>query len=402
MLLAAAAAVAAGGGWWASTGGHGASRGEPVVVRIGDLVLSVPVAGTLKAVDSDPIGPPQLEREEGFKISFLAPEGAEVRAGEPVLGFDTSALQRELDRKRAEADQARQEAEKRRAEIAVSAEDDGLRQAEAEAALRRADLKLAVPPGLEAGTVVKVAELDREQASRDVAHLKESARGRRLAAEAEIAGLREVERRAAARVLEIQDAIGRLTVTAPRAGTVIYVTNWRDDKKKVGDTIWRTEAVLEIPDLSRMMAVGQVDEADSGRLAVGQRVTLSTAAHPDLAFKGRLVGVAQAVERKDWGSHEKVVAVEIGLDVTDTMRMRPGMRVVGKVEVGRITGAVLVPVDAVTATPEGPTVLRRTAFGWRETKLRLGERNDETVQVLAGVAPGDTVERRYAGAEATK
>jgi hypothetical protein len=403
-LLVAMAAVVAVGGWWVvAVGREWLSRGDSVVVRRGDLVLSLPVGGTLKAVNSEQIGSPQAANYwGGFKISFLAPEGAEVAAGQPVLGFDISELQRELEKKRAEADQARQEAEKRRAEVALATEDARLRLAEAEAALRRADLKLTIPAELEAGNVVKTAELDREQVLREVSYLKEKAASDQRAAEAEIGKLQEMERRAAARVVEIEHAIVHLTVTAPRAGTVIYVTNWRGEKRKVGDTVWRRDPVLEIPDLSSMMAVGQVDEADAGRVSVGQRVALRLDAHPDVEFTGTLTAIAPAIERKSWESREKVVSVEIGLDATDRMRMRPGMRFVGKVEVRRIADAVLVPVDAVSATPDGPVAVRRTPFGLRETRLRLGERNEELVQVLDGLEPNDRVERKGASREEGK
>jgi len=72
------------------------------------------------------------------------------------------------------------------------------------------------------------------------------------------------------------------------------------------------------------------------------------------------------------------------------------------VEVRRIADAVLVPVDAVSATPDGPVAVRRTPFGLRETRLRLGERNEELVQVLDGLEPNDRVERKGASREEGK
>ena len=383
---------------WLAAGPNGLlRRSDGLTVTRGDLVLSVPVSGTLKAVASERIGPPQLSDFWAFKIAFLAPEGSEVRAGQPVLGFDTSELQTELDKKRAEADQARQEAEKRRGELDVAAQDNRLQLAEAEAALRRADLKMEIPPELQAGKDVKKAALERDQAAREVRYLKEKEANDRKGADAEISRLREIERRAAGRVVTIQDGISRMTVTAPRAGTVIYIANWRDEKRKVGDTLWRDDAVMEIPDLSRMMAVGQVDEADSGRLALGQRVTLRLDAHPDVEFSGTLSRIAQAVERKTRVSLEKVVSVEVALDATDRMRMRPGMRFVGKVEVGRVRSTVLAPAEAVIATPRGPTALRRTLLGARATAVQIGARNDQFVQVLSGLGPGDRLARPRGG-----
>ena len=62
----------------------------------------------------------------------------------------------------------------------------------------------------------------------------------------------------------LQAAIEKMTVKAPQDGIVVYRTNWRDEKKKVGDSMWFGETVLALPDLAEMRADGLVDEADGG------------------------------------------------------------------------------------------------------------------------------------------
>ncbi|NCO69214.1 MAG: hypothetical protein GW878_01645, partial [Acidobacteria bacterium] len=97
--------------------------GEWVRVDRTDLVLGADITGTLKAVDSSQIGPPQVADVWEFKISFLAPEGAKVTRGRPVLGFDTNELQRELERKTAERDSVGKQLEKKRAELELAGHD---------------------------------------------------------------------------------------------------------------------------------------------------------------------------------------------------------------------------------------------------------------------------------------
>jgi HlyD family secretion protein len=41
-----------------------------------------------------------------------------------------------------------------------------------------------------------------------------------------------------------------MTVRAPQDGIVVYQTNWRDEKKKVGDSVWFGEKILALPDLA--------------------------------------------------------------------------------------------------------------------------------------------------------
>ena len=273
-VAAAAVAVFFFGGWTVRNRLAADRQGEWVNVRRGDLVSGVGVTGTLVAADSESLGPPQLERVWDFKISMLAPEGADVKKGQPVLAFDTTELQRRLDENKAVADQAKEQIAKTRADVAVHAQDDQLELAEAEANLRKTAMKLDAPPDILGMKERKEAELDHELAEHQLVAIKARMKSVRTAAEAQVRLLESKQRRADILVASTQYAIRAMTILAPRDGTVVYVTDFRGEKKKVGDSVWRMIRVLQIPDLRRMKANGEVDEADAGRVAVGQRVTL--------------------------------------------------------------------------------------------------------------------------------
>jgi len=223
------------------------------------------------------------------------------------------------------------------------------------------------------------------------------------AARAQIALLASKQRRAAAIVAETQSAIRQMTITAPRNGTIVYVTNWRGDKKKVGDTCWRMERVIEIPDLSRMIARGDVDEVDAGKIAVGQRVTLRLDAHPDEEFHGTIRKASKTVSQQQ-GTKDplKVLRVEIVLDRSDPAKMRPGMRFQGTVELQRQRNAVLVPRNAVFVSARGPYALRRGWFSVQQVPVRLGRQNDKFVEVLGGLSASDRVLVKSERKEETK
>ena len=73
------------------------SQGAPatwVTVEKGDLVIGVEVTGTMKAVDSTPIKPPPIGDHWEFKIADMAPEGADVKKGDPIVSFDASEMMR--------------------------------------------------------------------------------------------------------------------------------------------------------------------------------------------------------------------------------------------------------------------------------------------------------------------
>jgi multidrug resistance efflux pump len=379
-------------------------QGDWVRVTRGDLVTGVDVIGTLAALDSGSFGPPQQVTDLwDFKISMMAPEGSEVTKGRPVLGFDTSELQKRLDEKSAEAEQARKEIEKQKADLALKREDERLSLADAEARLRKTEMKLEAPPDLVGLKERKQVQLDFALAKREVISIRERVASLERAARAQIALLESKQQRAAAIVAETQTAIRQMTITAPRNGTVVYVTNWRGDKKKVGDTCWWMERVVEIPDLARMIARGDIDEVDAGKVAVGQRVTIRLDAHPDEEFHGTITRAGQTVQQQQ-GTRDplKVLQVEIALDRSDPAKMRPGMRFQGTVELARARNAVLIPRKAVFVSATGPVAWRRGPFSVRRVPLRLGRQNDKSVEVLSGLSPSDRVLAKTEAKEQTK
>jgi multidrug resistance efflux pump len=387
----AIAAVLAGAGWTRNK--LSADRqGDWVRVSKGDLVSGIDVIGTLSAVDSGSFGPPQVDDVWDFKISMIAPEGSDVKQGQPVLGFDTTELQKRLDDKSAESAQALKEIEKSRADLALRREDEKLKLADAEGRLRKAQLKLEGPADIVSTKDRKQVELDFGLAKMETESIRQRIASFERAAAAQIALLTSKQTTAASVVTQTQNAIKAMTITAPRNGTIVYVINWRGDKKKVGDTCWRMERVIEIPDLSHMMAKGEVDEADAGKIAVGQRVVFNLDAHPDEEFAGTIREAARTVQQQQ-GTKDpiKVLKVNIALDRTDPAKMRPGMRFHGTVELGRAKNALLIPRSAVFVTTNGPVAYRRDAFSVATVPLKLGRESEKSVEVLSGLSPSDRV-----------
>ncbi len=365
--------------------------GEWSTVERGDLVLGVEVTGALQAVKTNLLGPPQLRNMWNFKIAHMASEGEGVAAGATVLAFDTSELDQRLQREIAERDAARKQVEKAEQELSLRQQQDALRLAEARARLGKSELKAARPDELEAARELALVGLELELTQKEVAYLDSRIEASARSAEATLGALRDQLLRAERDVEQTRNDIERMRVTAASDGTVIYVQDWNDQKKKVGDACWRGESVIELPDLARMKALGLVHEADAGRVAEGQRVTLRLDAHPELEFAGRVASIWRTVQRETHDSPKKVVRLEIELAETDRLRMRPGMRFRGKIEVERVAGALLVDAGAVVQGPQGPLVFLRTPLGQRATAVELGRHSEGRVEVLGGLSEGDSV-----------
>jgi HlyD family secretion protein len=371
--------------------GHRSGELQLVDIKRGDLVIGVVVTGELEAVDSTDIKPPSVGMWN-FKISALAPDGVEVKEGDPVAGFDTSEQVRELATYQNEVEAAKKKLEKKRDDAALARREEELAIANAEAGLRKASLKASTPGELVASIQLRELQLDEKAAQIAVELAKNKAAQARRSDDAELQSLRERLDYSTKRVQELEKNIAKMQVKAPRAGTVIYPTSWRGEKKKVGDPAWRMEVVVQVVGLDKMIGNGAVDEVDISRVAKDQVVTLRLDALPDAQLKGKVASIARGVRAKSNADPSKVVELKIALDPT-AQPLRPGMRFRGEVETERVANVVLIPADAVFVTPEGPVAYREYGGGTERVPLQLGRRSTTTIEVKSGLEPGDRVSR---------
>lgn len=373
--------------------------GSWVRVERGDLVVGVEVEGELRAVESAIISPPQMRHRVDFKIAWMAPEGSQVRADEPVLRFDTTQIDRSLQQFESQMESAQKNLEKKETDVEIERRQQELQMAEAEASLRKANLRLDVPAAASARAELEKARIDKRLAEIEIKALRSKLEYQAEKSRADLAAFRDRRDRARHRLARLQEEKESMTIKAPRDGTLIYASNWRGEKKKVGDSVWRAEKLMEIPDLARMMADGSVVESRIGNVAVGQRVTLRLDAHPDREYVGRVSTIRRSVQRRSRRNPQKHVRLEIEIESTDTERMRPGMRFRGEIEVERVVDTLLVPQDAVFPRPGGAVVFVRTLTGKRQVKPTFGARNQKKFGIVEGLEEGDWVERRAHGEE---
>ena len=378
-------------GWWIVRVYNGNEPAQWSVVTRGDFVAKVKFEGRLTAVHSTLFLPPVVPGRWEYKISDMVPDGTVVKTGEPVLTFDNSELERDLLEMNARLESAQKEIEKKRIDITIRRRDNDLSLAEARAKFEKATLKLERPEEFVAGKEIALLELDRELAQQEVTYLESR---RALLDGADEIGLNIIgERRDAAafRVNEIRNGIEKMTLRSSRNGTVIHITNRRGEKKRVGDTVWRRDKVLEVADLTSMKARGLVDESEAGQVTVGQRVEFSLDAYADLNFGGEIRKISKTVQRKTRNSPLRIFRIEIELDKTDEARMRPEMRFKGTIEVERQDDVLLVPVSAVRMSGDGASVYRRSLSGIEERRVKLGTKNKDIVVIVDGLSDGDKV-----------
>jgi multidrug resistance efflux pump len=370
-----------------------AGSGRVVSAVEEDLVLDVEVAGSLKALESQQVGPPAAVTDFwNFKITRLIAEGTKVEPGEEVVAFDESDLEKDLTDQQNEVKSLTEELGKLQAENTLTVLDDRLARADAEARRHKAELKADLPPDLTAQIERKLAAVELTLAQKEVAFRVEREQAKRQQEHSERAILAGRLQRARAAVADIQVEIKAMAVKAQRPGTVVYTQNSQGEKKKVGDRTSRSESVLQIAKLSQLAAQGQVDEVDASHVAAGQRVGLRLEAHPEKEYSGVVERVASLVQTESAESRVKVVQLDIKLAQTDPVLMRPGMRFRGRIEIARVHGVVQLPLTAIVSTASGPVVTRVGPGGsLRAVAVQLGRRSRQMVEIKAGLKAGERV-----------
>src|SRR6185436_615255 len=126
----------------------------------------------IAAAGSLDLGPPMVPDMWDYKIAFLADEGTSVKTGQPVVRFDPGALQRQLDEKQAEFEEASQKISRGQLETSDKSRDLDLQLAEAKSRLQKAQTKADILDQLRSRIEAQQAALELSLAEKEVESLE--------------------------------------------------------------------------------------------------------------------------------------------------------------------------------------------------------------------------------------
>lgn len=181
--------------------------------------------------------------------------------------------------------------------------------------------------------------------------------------------------------LETSGTVSRtLTLVSPVTGVVLAKEVFEGQRVMPGERLYR------IADLTTVWVEGEVFEQDLAQIQVGSQAHIEVAAYPGEHRMGQVSFVYPVV---DVASRTNRVRVTIP---NRDLRLKPGMfaTLFFDVVVGRNTLAV--PMAAVVVTGERNLVFVRDAEGMLVPReVVLGSRAGDQVQVLSGLAEGETI-----------
>src|SRR5829696_731944 len=269
----------------------GGGAAATTVVRRGDFLRSVRVAGTVEAVQATAIAAPRLmgQNSNSLVIMRLIGNGRSVKPGDPLVEFDRQEqLRNALDR-RAELTDLEQQIKKRQAdEVAARATDDSTMK-QAESTLERARLELVKNEMLPKIRAEK-NNLAFEEAEARLKQLQETYELKRRAAAADIKILQIRRDRSETNMKQAESNAERMLITSPLPGVAVIKTTFKNGGNMTefmeGDEVRPGQPVIEVVNPAVMRVRARINQADMNELKIGQAVRVGLDAYPELTFDG--------------------------------------------------------------------------------------------------------------------
>jgi HlyD family secretion protein len=347
----------------------------------GEFVINLIEKGELDAKRSVSVSTPRVETN--LLITKLIPEGTIVQKGDTIIEFDKLELQRNLVDYQANL------------KIAMA----NLLKAQSESELTKKQLQLELDQaGREAKEKEFEAPLLKQEAEKklELAKLKYETNIKSM--ESDIQKLKIEVDKARYEVERVEGNISQLTITAPIPGLVVYLEYWKGGqygKVQEGESPWRGQGIINLPDLSVMLAKAKVHEVDIDKVKLGQLVNITLESYPETTFTGTVDKIAHLAARGifDGNSDVNTFDIEILINGTDE-RLKPGMSAKCEIIVQKIPNSIWVPIESVFEKDNKTVVYVIKGNGFRERQVKVGQRNDTNIMVTEGLKGKEKVALR--------
>jgi multidrug efflux pump subunit AcrA (membrane-fusion protein) len=197
-----------------------------------------------------------------------------------------------------------------------------------------------------------------------------------------------------------QDNFLDTIILAPFDGTVVSVGVKKNDVLSAQD--YTSKSTIQLVDTTAIKFEGLVDEIDILKVKTGQKARITIDAMPNKVFTGRVSFISPYGEAST--SNVVQFAVTLQLDPSQA-ELKGGLTATADIEIETTKDALLVPLRAVTTTPQETfvTISNETTGQTEKRKVTLGRQNLQFAEVLSGLNEGEKVamEIKITGAPVT-
>ena len=358
--------------------------------RQGDFLVIIRCRGELRAARSVQISTPVVPN---LRIAWLSPAGEPVQAGDPIIRFDSSSAQQQLQQKEAQLRQAQATLDQAVAQARITAEQDNSDLLDSNYTVERARLEASKTEivsrlqGEESRIDLGVAEQKSKVAEATVALHAASDKSR-------IASSTRLRDQAQADVDLTKSRIAQMEIKAPIAGFVVFGFNYSQGYLnakpfKVGDNAFSGMILAEMPDLDTLELDAKVEEIDRGRIADKQEARVRVDSLPELTMAASIGHISLLAEQSYGWPPTRNFHAYASIAHPDP-RLRPGMNGGMDIVVSRIPNAISIPAKALFTRNGKPIVYLARNGGYRPVEVQVQARNPDEV-AISGIPAGSMV-----------
>ncbi len=382
--------IAIAASWYYFSGNKKVGAELTTKVEFGNFGINVTTTGELEAKNSENIiGPPGLREVRIWQvmISDIIPEGTLVDSGQYVATLDRTEITNRMKDLESELEKLESQFIKTRLDTSME-----LRAAREELinmnyALEEkqitVDQSIYEPPATQ-----RQAKLDLEKAQRAFQQAQKNYKLRHDKANANMQEVSASFTQAQRRLEQIQDVLKGFTVTAPKAGMLIYKRNWDGSKMGIGATMSSWENIVAtLPNLTAMISKTYVNEIDISKIKVGQKSEITIDAFPERKYTGQVTEVANIGEQMR-SSNAKVFEVKIKVNEFDSI-LRPAMTTKNIIVTSVIPKVLYLPIESVH-TADGISFVFLVNKDIRK-QIKTGQTNENQIIISQGLKKGDEV-----------
>jgi HlyD family secretion protein len=159
-----------------------------------------------------------------------------------------------------------------------------------------------------------------------------------------------------------------------------------------GDTLQAGASVFELIDDSKLHVETMIDEADLGRIRIGQPATLRLDALPNQKLAGEVTKLSSWVRKDEKGARTLRIEIDV-LDLKNAMLagLRAGMSVNVDIRVAEKQNVLSLPSNVIIGRGMQRSVYRVENGMLRTCEVATGLSSFERTELLSGLADGDLV-----------
>ena len=248
--------------------------------------------GTIEPVRSQVVTVPRLSGSGNVPMVIvrLARAGTVVKRGDALVEFDRAAQIKNAHDREAEYRDFIEQINKKRADQTAARAKDETEVAQAEHAVRRAELDM-LDNDLISPIKAEQNKLVLEEARAKVAQVRQTFALKRRSEAADVRVL-EIQRDRAFNAWKHAEANAeKMRIVSPIDGLVVLKTIWKSGsfgEMQEGEEVRGGQPILEVVDTSKMRVRTRVSQADVEYVRVGQKARITLDSYPSRQFAGRL------------------------------------------------------------------------------------------------------------------